>query len=104
VATVERWSDDRLDDRFRGVDARIGQVAGLPIEVARLTEQLKAVDRELTHEQGAVPVLTRKLEEVIESPGARRERWRAFAHAAIGGFVGLAGGGAILALFNIHTG
>jgi hypothetical protein len=104
VAAPARWTDDRLDDRFFGLDTRVTMLAALPIEVTRLTEQLKAVNRELTHENGAVPTLARKLDELIENPRDRRERVRAFIHATVGGFVGVAGGALVIAAFHIHTG
>jgi hypothetical protein len=39
-----------------------------------------------------------------EEPAPSRGRWRSFGYAAIGGFVGLTDGGALLAVFNLHSG
>lgn len=93
----ERWTDDRLDDRFQAVENRITYVNGLPVKVAELTEKLKAVERELTHEQGAVPRLTAKLEEMTATP---RKRWEGVILAAVGAFVGVGGGGVIVAVLT----
>jgi hypothetical protein len=104
VAAPTRWTDFALDQQFASVNERIADVAGLPVDVALLTQQLEGVKRELTAEEGAVPRLSRQLAQLIENPHDRRERWKAFAYATIGALVGVAGGGVVLAAFNIHTG
>ena len=101
---MDRWTDDRLDDRFQALDQRITYVNGLPVKVAELTAELRAVkasnsrlERELTHEDGAVAKLTRKLEQMTAAPARRRE---GIVLASVGGFIGVGGGGLIVALLT----
>lgn len=95
-----RW----ITDRFTEIDRRITYVNGLPVKVAELNGALRAtknelasVKHELTHEDGAVAKLTRKLEEITAGPAKRRE---GILMAAIGGFIGVGGGGLLVAILT----
>jgi hypothetical protein len=88
-----RW----IDARFTALDQRITYVNGLPVKVAELTARLNTVEHELTHEQGAVPRLMAKLDEVTQGPAKRRE---GLAMTAVGAFIGVAGGALFVALLT----
>jgi hypothetical protein len=92
---------DLLRDRFDGIERRLDQQRSAIEQSADAYIQLSNhVIKKAAEQDGRLD----RVEEWIESPASKRERWKALAHGAVGGFVGLTGGAFVLTLFNIHAG
>lgn len=67
-----RWTDERLDDRFAAIEARLKRMDGIPERMVALEQQVSAVRTDTTELLRGL----RNLEERLEERAAQRQEER----------------------------